>query len=142
MVTCLVLFSGEAALGQTITLTSPPYVPPPPGGVGVGSFNASGTWQMGAGQTISKITIYLEEKLPNQANWVPVGGALPATRDNLNKTYSGTFNKTAVVGAQYRMKAYLFKSQNGNAVQVATSPNGNAWLDVTPPANDPSPTEE
>ena len=77
--------------------------------------------------------------MPNQTNWAPVGGALIATRDNVNETYSGTFNKTAVAGAQYRMKAFLFRSQNGSAVQVATSPLGNAWLDVTPPAKEPSP---
>lgn len=122
-----------AAPVATITLTNGGYVPP--GGGAVGTFNAGGTWQMGAGQIFSKVKVDFEEQLAGQANWVAINGnttvaSVPGAGGA--GTYSVSITYTKVLNAKYRMKATLFRSGNGGAISVAASPAGNGWLDVTP----------
>lgn len=113
----MVLFCGTAS-AQSITIV--PAAPFQPGGVGLLTFPAEGTFTMGAATQISKIFVTLQVKLADN-KWYDVQRdklatyAVTAGSNPEAGTYSITFSDNKSAAFEYRMYANLYKKKLSGA---------------------------
>ncbi len=124
------VMSSGSVLAAGVEVTCIPVAPVLPNGATLWSYNGSGTFEMGAGTSISRIVVFLEEKRADGI-WYPHGtknathvvnaGSNPETG-----TWSVTFNTTYNPNFSYKMMSQLYKKKPNGAhdpAAVTTSLN-------------------